>query len=130
MGVVMQNCSRVAILRALGALHQRGEQGLHQELVAQAAIETLNEGILHRLSRCDVVPADPGLVDQPRIALLVSSVPLSLMIVLGRPREPIRRSSSRATRRPESKVSATAAQHSRVAFDRAFAPLIKNSRGR
>jgi hypothetical protein len=50
---------------------------------------------------------------QQRMALLVSSVPL-LTMVLGLPRLAIRRSSSRATLRPESEVSAMAARHSCV----------------
>ena len=60
------------------------------------------------------MPIDLVLAAQDRIALLVSSVPLSLTIVLGLPRRAIRRSSSRATRLPDSEVSATAARHSRV----------------
>ena len=42
-------------------VHERGEQRLVQELVAQAAIETLDEGVLNRLARIDVVPIDMGL---------------------------------------------------------------------
>src|SRR5262245_37935141 len=54
--------------------------------------------------------------DRPltHMALLVSAVPLSLTTILSLLREPIRRPSSRATRPPESEVSATAAKHSRV----------------
>src|SRR6476660_8774561 len=48
------------------------------------------------------------------MALLVSSLPLSLTIIFGLPRLTMRRSSSRATRKPESEVSATSARHSRV----------------
>src|SRR5712664_2416389 len=48
------------------------------------------------------------------MALLVSSLPLSLTTIFGLPRSPISRSSSRATRAPESEVSATNARHSRV----------------
>ena len=32
---------------------QRGEQGLVEALVPQAAIEALDEAVLHRLARCD-----------------------------------------------------------------------------
>lgn len=55
-----------------------------------------------------------GFSAQPRMALLVSSVRLALTIVLGPPRGPIRRSSSRVTRRLKSEVLATAAKHARV----------------
>ena len=48
------------------------------------------------------------------MALLVSSLPLSLTTIFGLPRSIISRSSSRATRMPESEVSATSARHSRV----------------
>jgi len=44
---------------------------------------------------------------QPRITLLVNSLPLSLTIILGLPRSIISRLSSRATRMPPSEVSAT-----------------------
>ncbi|OQW52064.1 MAG: hypothetical protein A4S15_09590 [Candidatus Raskinella chloraquaticus] len=43
-------------------LHQRGEQRLVQELIAQPAIEALDEPVLHRLSGRDVMPFDPGLI--------------------------------------------------------------------
>src|SRR5439155_2657359 len=48
------------------------------------------------------------------MALLVSSLPLSLTTIFGLPRSIISRSSSRATRVPESELSATSARHSRV----------------
>ena len=44
----------------------------------------------------------------------MSSLPLSLTTIFGLPRSIISRSSSRATRVPESEVSATSAKHSRV----------------
>ena len=43
-------------------LHQRREQGLVEKLVAQTAVEAFDEGVLHWLAWCDVVPADLGLV--------------------------------------------------------------------
>lgn len=39
---------------------QRSEQRLVQELVAQSGIEGLDEGVLHRFARVDVVPVEPG----------------------------------------------------------------------
>ena len=87
---------------------ERGEQRLVQQLVAQPAVEALDEGVLDRLARGDVVPVDlRRSCDQPRIALEVSSVPLSLTIMAGLPRVAMSASSSRATRSPESDVSAT-----------------------
>ena len=41
-----------------GGVREGAEQGLVEQLVAQAPGEGLGEGILHRLTRCDVVPAD------------------------------------------------------------------------
>jgi hypothetical protein len=43
-------------------VHQRREQGLVQKLVTQTAVEAFDEGVLHWLAWCDVVPADVGLV--------------------------------------------------------------------
>jgi len=43
------------------------------ELVAQAAVEAFDKGVLNRLLQCNVVPADLGLVSS-EWALLVSSV--------------------------------------------------------
>ena len=57
------------------------------------------------------MPASPT---YDRIALDVSSVPLSESIVVGRPRCVSRSASSRATRLAEIDVSATATRHSRV----------------
>ena len=48
------------------------------------------------------------------MAFEVNSVPLSLTMVSGRPRCWMMMSSSRATRAPDSEVSATSATHSRV----------------
>jgi len=47
-----------------------GEQRLIQEFVAQPAVERLDEGVLDRFSRRDVVSPDPGLVGpaQDRVA--------------------------------------------------------------
>ena len=50
----------------------------------------------------------------PRIALPVSSLPLSLTTILGLPRSALSRSSSRSTQMPESEVAATSARHPRV----------------
>jgi hypothetical protein len=43
-------------------MDHRAEKGLVQELVAQAAVETLDEGILLRLTWDDVVPLDAVLL--------------------------------------------------------------------
>ncbi len=91
-------------------LGQRREQRLVQQFIAQPAVEALDEGILHGLARRDVVPVDTALVGQLRMALLVNSLPLSLTTIFGLPRSNTSRSSSRATRVPESEVSATSAK--------------------
>lgn len=44
----------------LPGLGQRREQGFVQKLVPEAAVETLDKGVLHWLSRRDVVPVNPG----------------------------------------------------------------------
>jgi hypothetical protein len=43
-------------------LGQRGEQRLVEAFVAQATIEALDEAVLHRLARRNVVPIDPPLL--------------------------------------------------------------------
>ena len=52
--------------------------------------------------------------DHLRIAKLMNSVPLSLTMLAGRLRTAMAATNSRATRKPESEVSATNATHSRV----------------
>lgn len=39
---------------------ERAEQGLVQQIVAQAAVEALDKGVLLRLAGSDVVPIDPA----------------------------------------------------------------------
>ena len=46
----------------LAGLVQVGEQMLVEALVPQSAVEALDEAILHRLARCDVVPFDAVLL--------------------------------------------------------------------
>ena len=82
-------------------LHQRREQGLVQELVAQATVEALDEGVLHRFPGIDVVPLDARFGSLAPVALLVSSGPLSLTIDPGLPRAAMRRLSSREVLRPD-----------------------------
>ena len=86
-------------------LADREGQRLVEKLVAHATIEALDEPVLRRLARRDVMPTSP---DQASTAFEVSSVPLSLTIILGLPRSAIRLVSSRTTRRPEIDVSTTA----------------------
>ena len=98
----------------LAGLWQRYEQRLVQALVAQPAYEALREGVLLRLAGRNVVPVNPARCVHFRIAMLVSSVPLSETQLLGRPRRAISVSSSRATRAPDSDVSGISARLSRV----------------
>jgi hypothetical protein len=95
-------------------LGERREERLVEAFVPEPANEALGERVLLRLAGRNIVPADAGSCDQRRIAMLVSSVPLSLTTIAGLPRRSISRSSSRATRRPESEVSAIRARHSRL----------------
>src|SRR5580704_5132987 len=48
-------------LERTACLGERGEQRLVQELVAQAAVEALDEGVLDGLAWSDVMPVDAGL---------------------------------------------------------------------
>jgi hypothetical protein len=66
-------------------------------------VETFDEGVLHGLARRSVVPA----IGPAQDGVVGQFGTVSLTIVLGLPREPIRRSSSRATCRSESDVSVT-----------------------
>ena len=65
------------------ACFEGGEQMLVEALVAQPAVEALDEAILRRLARCDVVPFHATCCCQARMAFEVSSVPLSLTIMQG-----------------------------------------------
>ena len=67
-----------------------------------------------RIVKRDVVPGYVLPIAQTRIAVEVSSVPLSETMPAGRPRTATILSSSRATRVPEIEASATSARHSRV----------------
>lgn len=91
-----------------------GEEMLVEALVSQAAVEAFDKSVLQRLARCNVVPLDLLSSCQASRAFDVNSVPLSLMIMQGQPRLSMIRSSSRATRRAVSEVSATRPRHSRV----------------
>lgn len=53
---------------------QATEHVLVEALVAEAAVEAFNEGVLHRLAGRDVVPVEPP-DDQRSTAVLVSSQP-------------------------------------------------------
>jgi len=59
-------------------LGQRSEQRPVVAFALQTAVEALDEVLLHRRSRGDVVPLDPRQCDQRRMADEGSSVPLSL----------------------------------------------------
>ena len=48
--------------KRLADMAERSEQCLVQKLIAQSAVEALDEGVLLRLARCDVMPIDPGLL--------------------------------------------------------------------
>lgn len=76
--------------------------------------EALDEGVLGGLAEGDIVPLIRISWHQRRIAMPVSSVPLSETHMTGRSRQAMIASSSRATRRPGSEVSATTARHSWV----------------
>jgi hypothetical protein len=89
-------------------------QALVEKLVAHAPVETLAEGVLYRLSRCDEMPDEPVVPRPGEQAVEVNSVPLSETIMPGLPCRSINAVSSRATRRPEIEVSGIAARHSRV----------------
>ena len=73
--VVLPDCQRLA------GVSERGEQRLVQQLVAQPAVEALDEGVLRAAcrARCSAIRSAVS-CDQRRIAMLVSSVPLSVTI--------------------------------------------------
>jgi hypothetical protein len=54
-----------------------------EAFVAQAAVEGLDEAILHRFAGRNVVPLDTTFLLPGRMAFEVSSVPLSLTIMQG-----------------------------------------------
>ena len=57
---------RVVIVPPCGqhepGMSQRGEQGLVEAFVPQAAVEAFHEAVLHRLAGRDLVPLDPPLL--------------------------------------------------------------------
>ena len=99
--------------RGAGVVQGR-EQRLVQQLVAQTAIEALDEGVsrvgLPGAMRCQSIFRSSAKV---RIAFEVNSVPLSLTTVAGLPRASNSVAGSRTTLAPESEVSAISARHSR-----------------
>ena len=87
-------------------VRQAPEEVLVQALVPESSVQALDEAVLLRLARSDVVPLDAAILLKRSIASDVSWVPLSLTISCGWPRLSMIRSSSRTTRCPESEVSA------------------------
>ena len=67
-------------------LWQAGEEVLVEALVAQSAIEALDEAVLGRLAGRDVVPFHALSSCQARMAREVNSAPLSLTTMQGVPR--------------------------------------------
>lgn len=55
-------CNRLPTGQPSFCLGQRGEERLVEQLVAKAAVEALDEAILHRLAWSDVVPFDLALL--------------------------------------------------------------------
>ena len=47
-------------------VNQVAEHGLIEQLIAYPTVETLDEAVLHRLSRRDAVPLDPMLGTPPQ----------------------------------------------------------------
>ena len=107
-------CSRRATQPVETGVRQRAEQGVVQELVAQAAVQVFDESVLRRLAPGNVMPSDPAIVGEreDRARGQLGAVVADDRCWLTR--SATRRSSSRATRAPERDVSATRARHSRV----------------
>ena len=84
---------------------QAAEQVLVEAFVTESTVQALDEAVLHRLARRDVVPLDPAifLPLQDRMRGQLRAVVADDDV--GRPRRAMSASSSRATRRPESEVS-------------------------
>lgn len=108
-GVVVRSPPRLAGERSAGSEHV-----LVQAFVPEAAVQALDEAVLHGLAWCDVVPLDPAiflpLQDRARgqLGALVADHhewPAA---------KAMSASSSRTTRWPESEVSTTSARPSRV----------------
>lgn len=56
-------------------MSERGQEGLVQQFVAQAVVETFDESVLPWLSRRDVTPIDLALLAPSQDYHLVSSMP-------------------------------------------------------
>src|SRR5438270_8964067 len=94
-------------------LEQR-EQRLVQQLVTQTPIEAFHECILLRLSRCDVMPFNPGQLRPAQDGYACELGPVVADNHRRGPRRAITASSSRPTRAPDNEVTAINAMHSRV----------------
>ena len=76
---------------------QAAEPVLRQALVAEAAVEALDIGVLHRLAGLDEARLDPFWATQVCIVRPANSGPLPVRITLGSPRSPSTWSSKRVT---------------------------------
>ena len=85
---------------------QGREQGLVQEFVPQAAVEALDKGVLGRLAWPDVMPVKLAGIDELQDRVRGELGPVVTAIVWDLPRASNSVASSRATRAPDSEVSA------------------------
>ena len=95
-------------------LSQRREQRLVQQFIPVPTVEAFDEAILHGLARSDIMPGDAAPIGPGQDGVAGKFGAVSLTTIFGLPRCMTSRSNSRATRAPESEVSATSAKHSRV----------------
>jgi hypothetical protein len=98
------------------------EDMLVEALIAKFTVEALDERVLCRLARRDVVQANAA---QRNITRLVSSVPLSITMVAGRPRISPSNCKTRTTRSPESDVSTSIVSDSCVKSSTIVSALIR-----
>ena len=83
----------------MAGMAQCREQVFVEAFIPQASVEALHEAVLHRFARRDVMPFDLAILLPIQHGVrLVSSVPLSLTNMQGKPRISAILSSSRATR--------------------------------
>jgi len=96
---------------------QRGKHRLVEQFIGPSAVEALGEAILQRLAGRKRNAIRGGSDPPGKDGVRVNWLPLSLTIILGRPRSVMSRPNSRAIRMPERDVSTMSARLSRAVVD-------------
>lgn len=97
---------------------ERRDRRLVQQSIPQATVEALDEAVLLGFARGNLMPFDKRLIVPTQDDVAGELAHSLLTIIAGWPRAMMRRSGSRATRTPDSDVSANKVRHARVQSSR------------